>query len=52
MGVKIENERSDGYFEFNTYNEYNKLIKSEVHYSNGIIETEQYHDDNKVYPRE
>ena len=53
MGITIiENEMEDGSYELNTYNEHEKLIKSEIHHSNGLIETEQFKDDDKVSPKE
>ncbi len=41
-GNVIYEEHDDGYYEMNTYNSENKLIKSVIHYSNGLIEVEQY----------
>lgn len=38
----IYESHMDGYEEFNTYNENNKLIRSECHYSNGLVEIEHY----------
>ena len=32
----------DGYWERNTYDTNGKLIRSEQHYTNGVVETEQY----------
>lgn len=38
-------EHDDGYKEYNTYNENNKLIRSEQHYTNGIVEVETFNQE-------
>lgn len=39
--------RYGDYYERNTYNKNNKLIRSEQHYGNGIVEVEQFYDDTR-----
>lgn len=41
-GNVIYERHPDGYEEYNTYNENNKLIRSEQRYSNGRIEVENF----------
>ena len=43
-GNIIYEKHDDGYYENNTYNDNGKLIRSESHYSNGIVEIEKYAD--------
>ena len=35
-------EYDSGYKEYNTYSKNNKLIRSEQHYPNGLVEVENY----------
>lgn len=46
-GNVIYEEHDSGYFERNQYNENGKLIRSEQHYPNGIVEIEHF-SDNEV----
>ncbi len=41
-GNIVYEEYSDGYIEYNEYNKSNQLLRSECHYSNGIVEMESF----------
>lgn len=41
-GNLLYEEHDDGYKEMNTYNNNGKLIRQEIHYSNGLVEVEHY----------
>ena len=43
-GNVIYEQHDDGYYEYNTY-ENGRCIRSECHYSNGLVEVEQYKKD-------
>ena len=50
-GDVVYEEHDDGYLEENEYNCNGKLIKSTCHYSNGLIEVEQFANDARLHDR-
>ena len=41
-GNVVFEEHDDGFIEYNEYSINNTLVRSECHYPNGLVETEQY----------